>query len=367
MKSLVFNVVLILSLVRMRSTEGHGRLLQPPSRSSMWRYKYTDPMLSPYAEIIQSNYDDNGLNCGGKNTQTVNEGRCGVCGDSYTAAVKENEAGGKYALGIIGRIYSPGEIIDTQVEITAEHKGYFEFRLCPWDNVHVPVTHECLNQRLLSFADGEKKWYLPQDADLAKGVHNIKVQLPSDVLCEQCVLQWRYRTGNSWGYEDGKEGMGLGQQEEFYGCSDVAIRGNIQPSTTFTVPTTRSTVTPEMLSTTRLSVPLSTTTKTLSSSSVSTSTKNPGVASSTMTSSTTSTIGEHVVTDSTQTPSIATPPDCSQVMPGKMFFRDCHSFYICAHSFLPPYNLPCPEGTVYSRVGDMCDHPYLVDAPCGYL
>ena len=33
-----------------------------------------------------------------------NGGKCGVCGDSYTAPIKENEAGGKYALGIITRL-----------------------------------------------------------------------------------------------------------------------------------------------------------------------------------------------------------------------------------------------------------------------
>ena len=39
----------------LRSVSGHGRLIEPPSRSSMWRYGYdTEP-----------NYQDNQLYCGG--------------------------------------------------------------------------------------------------------------------------------------------------------------------------------------------------------------------------------------------------------------------------------------------------------------
>jgi len=48
---------------------------------------------------------------------------------------------------------------------------------------------------LLSFENGETKWYLPKESALAKGVHVIPVKLPDDVVCQQCVLQWRYRTG----------------------------------------------------------------------------------------------------------------------------------------------------------------------------
>jgi hypothetical protein len=38
---------------------GHGRLLEPPSRSSMWRAGFQNP----------TNYDDNALNCGGLNVR----------------------------------------------------------------------------------------------------------------------------------------------------------------------------------------------------------------------------------------------------------------------------------------------------------
>ena len=47
---------------------------------------------------------------------------------------------------LLRRNYRPGQLIDVTIEITAAHLGYFEFRLCPWNNIHEPITHECLNQ-----------------------------------------------------------------------------------------------------------------------------------------------------------------------------------------------------------------------------
>ena len=46
--------VLVLMCVA-RSANGHGRLMEPPGRSSMWRFGFNTP----------KNYDDNALYCGG--------------------------------------------------------------------------------------------------------------------------------------------------------------------------------------------------------------------------------------------------------------------------------------------------------------
>ncbi|GFT30055.1 chitin-binding type-4 domain-containing protein, partial [Nephila pilipes] len=45
----------ILPCLLVGQIQGHGRLLEPPSRSSMWRFGYNTP----------SNYNDNELFCGG--------------------------------------------------------------------------------------------------------------------------------------------------------------------------------------------------------------------------------------------------------------------------------------------------------------
>ena len=41
---------------------GHGRLIEPPSRSSMWRFGFKNP----------TNYNDNALFCGGKSVKSFN-------------------------------------------------------------------------------------------------------------------------------------------------------------------------------------------------------------------------------------------------------------------------------------------------------
>lgn len=53
--------------------KGHGSLIEPPSRSSAWRFGFKTPI----------NYDDMSLNCGGLKRQTKNGGKCGICGDPW--------------------------------------------------------------------------------------------------------------------------------------------------------------------------------------------------------------------------------------------------------------------------------------------
>jgi hypothetical protein len=58
---------------------------------------------------------------------------------------------------------------------------------------------------------------------------HVNVTLPANLTCKHCVFQWKYITGNSWGMSNGKSCVGCGgQNEEFYGCSDIAILGDIK-------------------------------------------------------------------------------------------------------------------------------------------
>lgn len=56
-KALVFSVFVVLLMVAIAPTlvVGHGMMLSPPQRSSMFRFGFKVP----------PNYNDNGLNCGG--------------------------------------------------------------------------------------------------------------------------------------------------------------------------------------------------------------------------------------------------------------------------------------------------------------
>ena len=102
---------------------GHGRLMDPPGRGTMWRYQSTNPLLQGYTFI--PNYTDNGNNCGGLGHQ-VNQGtdnllfpessgNCGVCGDAYDEAEpRRHEDGGVYGKKIVSAVYTPGQTIKTK-------------------------------------------------------------------------------------------------------------------------------------------------------------------------------------------------------------------------------------------------------------
>ncbi|XP_048775435.1 uncharacterized protein LOC125680031 [Ostrea edulis] len=200
----------LLMLVLVPAVFGHGYIQEPPSRSSMWRFGFNTP----------HNYNDNQLFCGGFDRQwNKNGGKCGICGDPWDG-VRENEAGGRYATGRISRRYTEGQIIDVKVKITASHKGYFEFRLCPNNNVHKPATQACLDQYVLHQPSGSVR-FMEQGRPQ---VYSLKLKLPTGLTCSQCVLQWKYNTGNSYGVSpDGRTCKGCGKQEQFYGCADIAI------------------------------------------------------------------------------------------------------------------------------------------------
>lgn len=77
----------------------------------------------------------------------VNKGKCGICGDPFDEAVKPHEApGGLYATGTITATYVQGQTIPVTLQITANHKGFYEFRLCPNNNVQQDPTQECFDR-----------------------------------------------------------------------------------------------------------------------------------------------------------------------------------------------------------------------------
>ena len=213
---------------------GHARLVEPPSRASMWRYGFDTP----------HDYQDNEGFCGGFFVQwEVNGGKCGLCGDAWDAEVREHEApGGRFATGTIVRDYTAGQTIDVSVEVTANHRGSFTFRLCKAPSTVQDPTQDCLDENQLTTPSGEKEWVLPSDDT---GVYDLQVVLPKDYQCEQCVLQWTWRVANSNGLcDDGSQAIGCGRQEHFRACSDIRItEEGGQPGTE--EPTASSTTDPE--------------------------------------------------------------------------------------------------------------------------
>ena len=122
-----------------------------------------------------------------------NEGKCGICGDPWQGP-RENEAGGKYALGIITRQYKTNSQIPVVVQITAPHRGWFEFRVCKNNNVKKPATKSCLDKHLLTILNGTgTRYHVTFDYPMD---YKLIVQLPQGLTCNQYVFQWKYNAGN---------------------------------------------------------------------------------------------------------------------------------------------------------------------------
>jgi len=196
---------------------GHGYLAEPPARNAMWRYGFANPV----------NYNDNELYCGGFSVQwDQNKGKCGICGDGFSEPQpRTHESGGKYGNGIIAQRYTMGQTIDIEIDISANHWGHFELKLCPTNGKTHLATQECFDKHPLVLAENPRthQFYVPLDSPKITKF-NYQVQLPYGLTCSQCVMQWTYYTGNTWGTcNNGTEGMGCGTQEWFRNCADVQI------------------------------------------------------------------------------------------------------------------------------------------------
>lgn len=89
--------------------------------------------------------------------------------------------------------------VQLTIQITANHLGYFEFRLCPKQSNDEWVTQECLDRHLLELVD------VPGTGGQADGTRFVieqtngfffpVVRLPAGITCHNCVLQWYYVAG----------------------------------------------------------------------------------------------------------------------------------------------------------------------------
>lgn len=133
----------------MQESKAHAIFWEPPSRASLG-------MHSNNFCNVPVNYDHMSVYCGGIMVQhQVHGGKCGICGDPWAGAEKPHEVPGRYATGIIGRSYfQPGQVIDVIIDVVANHKGFFAFRLCPNNNPDKDPEPECFEEYPLEYEDG---------------------------------------------------------------------------------------------------------------------------------------------------------------------------------------------------------------------
>lgn len=167
---------------------GHGYMEYPIQRSSLWRYNRS----------VLPNYDDNGLNCGW--LPIFNKSYCGMCGDDILSPPpRANEIGGKYYTGYIVQTYH--KVINIEIKLTANHKGYFEFYLCNLDKNFIE-TPECFEKL------DNNKYNVRSDINL------YRYSIETDIKCSHCILQWVWTTGHNGNVRF---------NEMFINCADIAI------------------------------------------------------------------------------------------------------------------------------------------------
>nr|XP_045613811.1 uncharacterized protein LOC123767806 [Procambarus clarkii] len=213
MNGLISKIILVV-MAGVGAVHAHGYMSSPAARNSAWRFGFRTP----------TNYNDNELFCGGREVQhRRNGGQCGVCGDNWRAPEpRPHERGGQYGGGVITASYTEGQVVPVTIHISANHRGWYEFRLCNNNNPMARDSQHCLNKQLLSLADGSGTRYTLNGS--VRGDHIVYVQLPPRLSCTHCVLQWTWVAGNSWGTcPDGSGKTGCGPQETFVNCADISI------------------------------------------------------------------------------------------------------------------------------------------------
>lgn len=180
------------------SALGHGTLMYPPMRGSMWRFYRGVP----------SNYDDNGLNCGG------NFSHCGICGDDPHGPQRHSRHGG---YGLYSARYRTrflyGQPLETTIKITANHGGYIHYHVCSLDQSK-PENEQCFRPFKFFF-------YLDRVPGQATIIHHNLGVL--NYRCGHCVLRMTWVTGSNWDPHCRDQYTGCGRQEIFRNCADFSV------------------------------------------------------------------------------------------------------------------------------------------------
>lgn len=209
MNTIIIVLLSILTIVPL--VHGHGMMIHPVNRASRWRDGFKGP----------TEYTDNQLSCGGAGPQWEQHGgKCGVCGDEYGVTPRFAYPGLFAQDPPIVRNYDEGQVIEIKIRLTANHKGYFTFRVAPL--VNPPIKQEDLDKNVLKRpnANGDTEW--PVTTEDGTGDFNMLYTLPVGLTCKHCVLQWWYTTGNNYGGHN---------PETFVNCADIEIvSGNGLPS-----------------------------------------------------------------------------------------------------------------------------------------
>ena len=236
-------VALIAAACLASPASGHGFIVTPASR-------VTD---------ATSAYTPTGVRGGGADVvypkgYKFPNGRHGACGDDMTQPYPRMFEGGGAFYHLNGgfRItsYAQGSTITIKMYVSANHGGYWTFKLCPVPDSladvsttaeNTIVTQQCFDATILQLVSPKgngNAWFI-DPGQTCPFTPTITAQLPAGVTCKRCVLQWHWVTANSC-YPPGMPKPYVPCQncpscvdssicEEFWNCADISIVPRGQP------------------------------------------------------------------------------------------------------------------------------------------
>ena len=83
------------------------------------------------------------------------------------------------------------------MDITANHQGYFIFKLCANNDIFQDPQQNCFDANPLWVGGGDPRYNQTRYPihDYETGLRMVYVRLPLEITCDQCILQWSYVAG----------------------------------------------------------------------------------------------------------------------------------------------------------------------------
>merc|ERR1712150_25503 len=178
--------------------DAHGAMIEPKNRARAVNFKEELEWCNFFNNLEERKLDESNWR----------NASCGIAGpiynnNPYVYTTVYKPAPNKYVsipsfevespiyTGEIVNTYEQGQWIDTVIRAAAPHDfGPHSFHICPASYKKDP-TQKCLDNHPLKFENRKT------EVDLIDGEHdgkNVKfrVKLPDDLVCDHCVLQWKW-------------------------------------------------------------------------------------------------------------------------------------------------------------------------------
>ena len=95
-------------------------------------------------------------------------------------------------------------------------------RLCPLASPNTKVTQACLNQTVLAEpGSGTTRFFIETIVPAGTGVYTFNLQLPAQITCDNCVLQWLYNAGKFIYCLESSQSSILVKRNMYYHQSDL--------------------------------------------------------------------------------------------------------------------------------------------------